>query len=120
VLGFDIYGSGNTGYFTATVGGVNNFYTVNLATGAATLAGAIGGGLAVKALAVKGNFTSTTGADGNGPFATFNGTADPETLLVTEATDGTNFFLRHNRFDAGDAGFTTPFDFDSVAPASKS
>ena len=116
VLAFDIYGTGNTGYLTATVGGVNNFYTVNLNTGATTLVGAIAGGLAVKGLAVKGGFTATAGADGNGPFATFNGTADAETLIVTEATDGTNFFLRHNRFDAGDAGFASAFDFDSTTP----
>lgn len=115
VLGFDVYGSGNTGYLAATVAGTTNFYTVNLATGAATLVGAVGAGAtAVKGLAVKGGFSAAASADGNGPFATFTGTADAETLIVTETTDGGLNYLQHNRFAAGDAGFVSALDFDST------
>ena len=115
VLSFDIFGTANIGYLAATSAGVTSLYTVNLGTGAATLVGAIGAGTTpLSSLSVKGGFTATAGADGNGPFATFTGTADAETLIITEATDGVTTFLRHNRFDAGDAGFASPFDFDST------
>ena len=40
VAGLDIDAAGNTAYAVLTVGGVPNFYTINLTTGAATLVGA--------------------------------------------------------------------------------
>ncbi len=106
VLEFDILagaGGSNTAFLAATVGGTTGLYTVNLTTGAATLVGAIGGGgTQVRGLAVTGNFTATAG--------TFTGTTNAETLVVTESSG----MLRHNRFDAGDVGFASAFDFNST------
>ncbi|MEQ1860137.1 MAG: DUF4394 domain-containing protein [Chthoniobacteraceae bacterium] len=105
LTGFDVFGS--TAFLAGTVGGVTGLYTVNLATGAATPVGVIGGGATlVRGLAVTGGFTATLG----GPSATFTGTAAAETLVVTESGG----LLRHNRFAAGDAGFASAFDFDSA------
>ena len=60
-LGFDIFtspGGTNTAFASLRVGGVDGLYTINLATGAATLVGAIGAnqlfGLAVAPAAVEG------------------------------------------------------------------
>lgn len=54
--GFDIWfsGSSNIAYLTANVGGAgsSSLYTVNLTTGAATLVGTIGGGVAIRDIAV--------------------------------------------------------------------
>lgn len=52
--GFDIDALNNTGYAALTVGGTTSLYTVNLATGAATVVagGAIAGGEAVRGLAL--------------------------------------------------------------------
>lgn len=49
LVGFDISGSG-TAYASlqSTTSGISNLYTINLATGAATLVGQIGGGLLVR------------------------------------------------------------------------
>jgi len=54
--GFDIFFSGttNTGFISANpaAAGISTFYTINLNTGAATSVGAIGGGVAVRDIAV--------------------------------------------------------------------
>ena len=52
VVGFDIAPNGNTAFAALTVGGASRLYTINLATGAATPVGDIGGGTQVRALAV--------------------------------------------------------------------
>lgn len=57
-VGMDIYmdpaTKTNMAYLSATVGGVNNLYRINTATGAATLLGAIGTGtVAIREVAVK-------------------------------------------------------------------
>jgi hypothetical protein len=41
-IGFDISGVTDTPYFSGTVGGQTEFFTVNLATGAMTLVGDVG------------------------------------------------------------------------------
>jgi len=43
-IGFDVSGSTGTAFATITVGGTSGLYTVDLATGAATLVGSIGAG----------------------------------------------------------------------------
>jgi len=43
-IGFDISGGSGIAYASITTGGVSRLYTINLTTGAATLAGAIGSG----------------------------------------------------------------------------
>lgn len=60
VLGFDIDPAGNTAYAALQVGATSSLYSINLATGAATLIGPIGAGLTVRGLAV-----SAIGAFGN-------------------------------------------------------
>ena len=50
VVGFDIVNPGGAGLAVLTVGGVSQLYTINLATGAATLVGNVGGGSQVRAL----------------------------------------------------------------------
>ncbi len=108
VLGFDIRFQGvtNTAYATMVVGGISSLYTINLATGAATLVGAIGGGLTLRGLAIAPEgFGNTTLV---GTTATFNGGAASETIEFDQAGG----LLRHNRFTAGDPGFASDFDFN--------
>ncbi len=50
--GFDIAPGSNAAYATLSVAGTTGLYTVNLATGAATLVGPIGGAVGVRAIAV--------------------------------------------------------------------
>src|SRR4051812_45912062 len=45
-----------------------------------------------------------------GTTATFTGTVAGDTLTI----DQSGGLLRHNRFSAGDAGFSSDFDFNSV------
>ena len=52
VMGFDIEAPSNTGFAALTVLASSGLYTINLATGAATLIGSIGGGVQVRGLAV--------------------------------------------------------------------
>lgn len=53
-VGFDIESRTGLAYAVINVGGVNSLYTINLATGAATLAGAVGAGnVALHGLAVS-------------------------------------------------------------------
>lgn len=51
-----------------------------------------------------------------GTTATFQGNASDDTI-VFDQVDG---FLRHNRFTAGDPGFASDLDFDSVEPGVQS
>jgi hypothetical protein len=54
LVGFDIAGTANTAYLSANLGpaDTSRLYTVNLATGAATLVGELGGGLFVRDITV--------------------------------------------------------------------
>ncbi len=51
-IGFDIDGRTNTAYAALTLGSTSSLYTINLATGAATLIGAIGSPTPVRAIQV--------------------------------------------------------------------
>jgi len=55
-VGFDIYFNGLSNFAYASVqspaGGVSNFYSINLSTGAASLIGAVGGGVAIRDFSV--------------------------------------------------------------------
>jgi Tol biopolymer transport system component len=51
VVGFDITNPGGAALAVLTVGGASRLYTINLATGAATLVGNVGGGSNLRALA---------------------------------------------------------------------
>ncbi len=55
--GFDIVSSGssNSGFATLTVGGIPQFYRIDLSTGAASLIGVFGGASAISGLAVESN-----------------------------------------------------------------
>lgn len=59
---FSQYGAPNRAYLTANVGSstFDNLYTINLATGAATLVGKIGNGIAVTDLAITGQAIETS------------------------------------------------------------
>jgi hypothetical protein len=50
--GFDISATTGVAYAALTVGGTSRLYTINLATGAATLVGTIGGGAQIRGLAL--------------------------------------------------------------------
>jgi hypothetical protein len=55
-VGFDIFtdaGGGNNGFASLTVGTTSNLYTINLTTGAATLVGAVDGGVLLNDIAVQ-------------------------------------------------------------------
>ena len=53
LVGFDISGADGTAFASLTVGGIPRLYTINLATGAATNIGVIGGGtLAISDISV--------------------------------------------------------------------
>jgi len=54
LAGFDVSGSSGTAYaaLQTTTSGISNLYTINLATGTATLVGQIGGGLLVRDITV--------------------------------------------------------------------
>jgi hypothetical protein len=44
-IGFDISGVSGTGFATITTGGISRLYTINLATGSATLSSSNGGSI---------------------------------------------------------------------------
>ena len=52
LVGFDISRASSTAYASLTLGGTSGFFTINLATGAATLVGAIGGGVTIRDISV--------------------------------------------------------------------
>ena len=72
-IGFDIAGENGVAYATITTGGISRLYVVNLATGAATLHGAIGTGttpfLGVTATPKTVAFDSASAAAGEGGTA---------------------------------------------------
>jgi hypothetical protein len=68
-VGFDISGVSGTAYASLVVGGVAGFYTINLATGAATLVGTIGAGTTV-----IGDITAGQQGPTPTPTATVTGT----------------------------------------------
>ncbi|HKQ72518.1 MAG TPA: DUF4394 domain-containing protein [Blastocatellia bacterium] len=55
--GFDIANVTNNAFAALTVGGVTGLYSVNLATGAVTLIGSIGGGEVIRGISVLNNVT---------------------------------------------------------------
>ena len=73
-IGFDIAGEDGVAYATITTGGISRLYTVNLATGAATLVGAIGIGttpfLGLTATPKTVAFDSAVATAGEGGTAT--------------------------------------------------
>jgi hypothetical protein len=88
VSGFDIDAVTNTGYAVFTVGGVRNFYSVNLtATGnAATVIGAIGVSEDIRGLAVRGARTPAVyGLADDGRLVSF-ATLTPNTVTATAIT----------------------------------
>ncbi len=66
LVGFDIQGGSNTAFAALAVGGSTGLYTVNLATGQATLVGRIGSGAGVQGLAVAPDGIVVIGPD-SGP-----------------------------------------------------
>ena len=116
-VGFDILTTieGNTAFYTGSFGGLQNLYTLNLTTAAATLLSAIGGGAPVFDIAVQPaaalTFTdgkSFTYTDGDGDLVTVKTTAG--TLKSSQfswfaSADGTRHELTSMNI-AGDATFT--------------
>jgi hypothetical protein len=109
--GFDIETRAgvNTAYAALDVGGTTGLYTISLTTGAATLVGSVGpAGTALQGLAVEpAGFVATMDANG---VVTFVGSPADDTLTI----DSSGGLLHHNRFTAGDPGFSSDFDFDST------
>ncbi len=90
VLGFDITAATGTAYAALTVGGVSGFYTINLTTGAATLVGAVGGGVSLTGIAVEiGSIRGLTvfGLTTSNNLIRFN-SARPNIILATVAITG--------------------------------
>ena len=101
-VGFDISGTSGVAYAALTVTGVAGLYTVNLATGAATLTGAIGGlGTVIAGLAVR-----DTGPVGFGVPATtvFNESAGTIQLPVVRAAPTASALRVGYTVSAGTAG----------------
>ena len=106
VLGFDIQ-SGNVAFASMVVAGTTNLYTINLTTGQATLVGATGNPN-VRGIAISPPGFSNTVL--SGMVATFTG----DTAANSVTFDQSGGLLRHNRFSAGDSGFSSDFDFDTT------
>ena len=86
-VGFDI-GWQNQAFATLTVGGVSGLYSINLATGSATLVGNFGGGLIVVGLALQSPIATTLyGVTDGTTLVSFN-SADPSTILNTVTITG--------------------------------
>jgi len=88
--GFDIDARNNTGYAALTVGGTTSLYTINLATGAASVVagGAIAGGEAIRGLALTQPTAPTAiGLTASNQLVAFN-PATPNTLSATTAVTG--------------------------------
>jgi hypothetical protein len=81
---FSQYGAPNRAYLAANVGSstFDNLYTVNLMTGAATMVGRIGNGIAITDIAITGQ-ASETACD-----AKTAGCLDYELLSITKNTSG--------------------------------
>ncbi|HEX8203266.1 MAG TPA: DUF4394 domain-containing protein [Isosphaeraceae bacterium] len=110
-VGFDVRTVGGTNRALASlvVGGVSSLYTINLTAGTATLLGTIGGNPLVGLTIAPEGFSNTTLV---GNTATFTGGPGADTIVF----DQSGGLLRHNRFSAGDSGFTSDFDFDPNLP----
>jgi len=110
--GFDIAPSSGVAFAALTVAGTSRLYTINLATGTATLVGAIGGGNILRGLAVGfgSPATGTTSLDFDG-----DGRAD---YALFRLSTNTNFIHRssNNSFYAFPFGLSTdvqtPGDYD--------
>ena len=109
-VGFDIEGSSSTGFMAVVpVGGVEQLFTVDLSTGAATLVGTIGSGTPLQGIAVAPTQFSAVLVGTN---VAFNGSSAADILVI----DQSGGLLRHNRYSAGDSGFNSDFDFDTITP----
>ena len=117
-VGFDISGTSGIAYAALTVTGVAGLYTVNLATGAATLSAAIGGpGIVVAGLAVR-----ETGPVGFGVPATtvFNESAGTIQLPVVRAAPTAAALRIGYTVSAGTAGADDLALGEAPASASRS
>jgi hypothetical protein len=106
VVGFDINDAG-TARAVLVVGAVTQLYTINLATGSATLVGTIGTPIRALAAAPAGYAATLVGTT-----ATFTAGTGQQVLRI----DGTAGLLRHNRFTLGSNGFASDFDFNPALP----
>ncbi|MCY7345738.1 MAG: DUF4394 domain-containing protein [Pyrinomonadaceae bacterium] len=90
VVGFDITAATGIGYAALNVGGISGLYTINLTTGAATLVGAVGGGVSLTGIAVEiGSIRGLTvfGLTTSNSLVRFN-SARPNTLLAKVGISG--------------------------------
>ena len=99
--GFDIAHNGPA-RVVLNVGGVSRLYLINLNTGVTLGLGAFAQNVVSIAIPPAGFSATLTGTD-----AVFTGSAASESIRF----DSQGGLLRHDRFDAGDAGFASPFDF---------
>ena len=111
VLGFDIETGTGTARATMVVSGIPRLYTIDLASGTATLVGNIGASAGV-VRAMTTSISGFTASFTNATTVVFTGSGGASSIVFDVSAGA----LRHNRFSAGDAGFTSDFDFDSVAP----
>lgn len=108
--GLDIDVSGQA-FAALQVGVRSGLYTINLASGGASLVGNVG---LVPTVLRDLSVAPQTGfvASLAGTTATFTGTPGDDAIVF----DQSGGLLRHNRFTAGDAGFNSNFDFDNSVP----
>ncbi len=112
VNGFDISGRDGTAYAALTVGGSSQLYTINLTSGAATSAGALGGqtlrGIAI-AFGGGANLSSVLDFDGDrrSDYSVFRTTNN--TWYVRRSSDG-GFFGQP--FGQSQTDTLTPADYD--------
>lgn len=112
-VGFDI-ASGNTAFAVLTVGGIPRLYTINLATGSASLVGTIGtGSTPVRGLAIGGN-RAVVDFDGNGrtDYAVFR-TSNNTWYILGNGTDN----ITAQQFGLASSDYLTPGDYDGDGKA---
>ncbi|HZH34458.1 MAG TPA: DUF4394 domain-containing protein [Pyrinomonadaceae bacterium] len=111
--GFDIGSSDGIAFAAFNVGGTSQLYRINLTTGTATLVGPIGGGMAVRGIAVAfgGGATGNTVLDYDGDrrtdFAVFRTTNS--TFFVRRSSNGTFF---GQQFGQASTDIQVPGDYD--------
>ncbi len=87
LVGFDITANDGQAFASLTVGGGSSLYTINLATGAATLVGPIGGGAPLLGFAVLSRGITLYGVTTSNQLVRFH-SASPATIVASTTVSG--------------------------------
>jgi hypothetical protein len=108
-IGFDISAGTGTAYASMLTGGTDKLYTINLATGAATLVGTVGTGTTVYSGLTAASVPTAASVSISGRVTTANGIGiKGATVRLTDGTGGVRIALTnafgYYSFDSVDAG----------------